>query len=584
MCGIVGYYGQGNATEIAFKCLKNLEYRGYDSFGACLYTNNGLFFFKKVGKISQFHDESLLPFCNIAITHSRWATHGGISERNAHPHTDCRDDIAVVHNGIIENYEILKENLENLGHLFRSETDTEVVPHLIEEFCKKMSYDEAVFNTLRMLEGNSSFLILSKKNKGIYAARLGSPLVLGIASDGTFIASDVVAFLEHTNKIIYLNDGEIARIGEGLIFHDISGNELKKEVEVTELSAESAKLSGYDSFMIKEIYEQGNCMARASNICEKPLEDASEIIKNGSRIIFLACGTAYHAAMLGQIFFSEKTNRIPLCIIASEFGNSSKNINEKDCIIAISQSGETADLLNAVRVAKNKGAKIVSIVNIQSSTLCRESDVIIPINVGIEIAVASTKAFTGQVCALWLLSNLLAKEHELAKIKLKRLSSEMNAFLNSNLRDEIYLVAEKINLKNIFIIGRGYLYPIALEGALKIKEVSNILAEGYAGGELKHGPLALIEKGTPCIVLADGLTEKEILNNASEVKARGGEIIGISANNSAIFDEFIRLPENQETELFFITVVLQLLAYELGKLNGRDIDHCRNLAKSVTVK
>lgn len=584
MCGIVGYYGKGNATEIAFKCLKNLEYRGYDSFGTCLYTENGLFFFKKVGKISQFHGESLLPSCNIAIMHSRWATHGGISERNAHPHTGCRDDIAVVHNGIIENYEEIKKNLISLGHKFRSDTDTEVIPHLIEEFSKKMPYNEAVFNALRMLEGNSSMLILSKNSQGIYAARLGSPLVLGISADGTYIASDVVAFLEHTNKVIYLNDGEIAKIGDGLIFYDTSGNELKKEVEVTELSAESAKLSGYGTFMIKEIYEQGDCIARAFNIYEKPLHDAHEIIKNSPRIIMAACGTAYHAALLGQIMFAEKTGRIPLSIIASEFGSISKNINSNDCIIAISQSGETADLLNAVRAAKAKGAKIISIVNIQSSTLCRKSDVVIPINVGIEVAVASTKAFIGQVCALSLLASIWPNEYELARIKLKRLSTKINTFLSSSIQDNVHNIAKKVNGKEMFIIGRNYLYPIALEGALKIKEVSNIFAEGYAGGELKHGPLALIEDGTPCMVLVSNATEKEILNNASEIKARGGRIIGISANDSGIFDELIQIPKSENEELFFITVILQMLAYELGKLNGRDIDHCRNLAKSVTVK
>ena len=299
MCGIAGYYGKGNATEIAFKCLKNLEYRGYDSFGACIKTESGLFFFKKVGKISQFHDESLLPASNIAIMHSRWATHGNVTEKNAHPHTDCNDNFAVVHNGIIDNYEEIKENLLYLGHKFRSETDTEVIPHLIEEFSKNMPYDNAVFNALRMLKGSYAVLVLAKDSSNIYASRNGSPLVLGISTDAPYVDSDIPAFLEFTNQIIYLNDGDVARIGgEGLLFYNLSGQEIKKDVEVTDLSSDNAKLNGYEHFMLKEIHEQGNCLARVSNINEKYLLDASTLIKNSRRIILIACGTAYHAASI----------------------------------------------------------------------------------------------------------------------------------------------------------------------------------------------------------------------------------------------------------------------------------------------
>lgn len=584
MCGIAGYYGKGNATDIAFKCLKNLEYRGYDSFGACLKTENGFFIFKKVGKISQFKDEALLPASNVAIMHSRWATHGNVTEKNAHPHTDCTDSIAVVHNGIIDNHETLKENLISLGHRFRSDTDTEIIPHLVEEFCKNMPYDNAVFNALRMLEGSFALLILSKDEKNVYAVRNGSPLVLGIKNDATFIASDIPAFLEFTNQVIHLNDGEVARIGEGLLFYDISGKELKKEVEITELSPESAKLNGFQHYMLKEIYEQGDCLARVSNIEEKILVAAASIIKKSRRIIFVACGTAYHAALLGQKFFSETSNRIPLVLLASEFESISKNINENDCIIAVSQSGETADVLFAVKDAKAKKAKILAIVNVQGSSLCREADIIIPINAGIEIAVASTKAFLSQIGALLLLANAIVDNTEITKIKLRTLSEKINSFLDSNLKEDILDLISKTNNDYILLIGRGKCFPVALEGALKIKEVSNILSEGYAGGELKHGPLALVEKGTSCIVICDEKTKKDILNNASEVKARGGTIIGIAPFESTIFDYRLKISANDGEEYLFSAIVLQLIAYKLGKAMNRDIDHCRNLAKSVTVK
>ncbi len=584
MCGIAGYYGKGNATEIAFKCLKNLEYRGYDSFGACLKTENGLFLFKKVGKISQFKDESLLPACNVAIMHSRWATHGHVSEKNAHPHTDCNDDIAVVHNGIIDNYEDLKKNLLSLGHKFRSDTDTEVIPHLVEEFNKNMDYDNAVFNALRMLKGSYAILILSKKEKNLYAARNGSPFVIGVSPDATYIASDIPAFLEFTNEVIYMNDGEIARIGEGILFYDISGKEIKKEVEVSDLSPESAMLNGFEHFMLKEICEQGDCIARSSNINENSLLAGASIIKSSKRIFLIACGTAYHASLLGQKFFSEYSGRIPLVILASEFDGVSKNINEHDCIIAVSQSGETADVISAVKNAKSKNAKIIAIVNTQGSSLCREAGVIIPINAGIEIAVASTKAFLCQVAALLLLASTLSDNQNLIRIKLKSLSNEINSFLENSLNEKIIDLIGKINTGHILIIGRNNCFPIALEGALKIKEVSNLIAEGYAGGELKHGPLALVENNTACIVICDDETKNDVLNNAMEIKARGGYIIGISPFESNVFDSHLPIPSVGKEEFLFSAIALQLIAYELGKANNRDIDHCRNLAKSVTVK
>jgi glucosamine--fructose-6-phosphate aminotransferase (isomerizing) len=583
MCGIIGYKGNKNATEIVIEGLKRLEYRGYDSWGIAL-KNKRLDLIKEVGKIGDFSNASKLNKSKIAIGHTRWATHGKVTEENAHPHISCDKKIAVVHNGIIENFQELKKELEK-KHKFISETDTEVIPHLIEENMK-LGFEEAVKKTLKRLEGNYAIVVIHQDEEKVIAARKGSPLVLGVGKDEFFVASDVPAFLKHTNKVIYLDDGEIVIINQKIKIFDQHNKEVKKEVNQIDWTLEQAQKNGYAHYMLKEIYEQKETLMRAINQKEDEIKKIAEEINKGFGTFFIACGTAHHAALTASYIFSQVTKKHINVVLASEFPNYEHFLTEKTLVIPISQSGETADVLEAVKVAKQKKSKVIAIVNVTGSTLMRIADVFFKINAGPEIAVASTKAFTSQLALLTMLAYACNGKLEEGKEILKKTAEYVGEMLKKDFEDKIKELALKIREKNhIFTIGRSVNYPIALEAALKIKEVSYIHAEGFAGGELKHGTLALIEEGTPCIVfVAHDETKKEIISNAMEIKARGGYIIGVSPENNPVFDFFIKVPDNGALSPIVNIIPAQLLAYHLGLARDCDIDRCRNLAKSVTVK
>ncbi len=583
MCGIIGYKGNKNATEIVIEGLKRLEYRGYDSWGIAT-KNKEIDITKKVGKIGDFFGTEGLKKSKIAIAHTRWATHGKVTEKNAHPHASCDKKIAVVHNGIIENFQELKKELEK-RHKFLSETDTEIIPHLIEENMK-FGFEEAVKKSLQRLEGNYAIVVIHQDEEKIIAARKGSPLVLGLGKDEFFIASDVPAFLKHTNKVIFLDDGEIAIINQKIKIFDQHNKEVKKEISQIDWTLEQAQKNGYSHYMLKEIYEQKETLIRAINQKEDEIKRIAEEINKGFGTFFIACGTAHHAALTASYIFSQVTKKHINVVLASEFPNYEHFLTEKTLVIPISQSGETADVLEAVKVAKQKKSKVIAIVNVTGSTLMRLADVFFKINAGPEIAVASTKAFTSQLALLTLLAYACNGKLEEGKEKLKKTAEYVGEMLKKDFEDKIKELAMKIREKNhIFTIGRSVNYPIALEAALKIKEVSYIHAEGFAGGELKHGTLALIEEGTPCIVfVANDETKKEIISNAMEIKARGGYIIGVSPENNSVFDFFIKVPDNGALSPIVNIIPAQLLAYHLGLARDCDIDRCRNLAKSVTVK
>lgn len=583
MCGIIGYKGNKNATEIAIEGLKKLEYRGYDSWGIAL-KNKEINLIKKVGKIGDFSNVSKLNKSKIAIGHTRWATHGKVTEENAHPHISCDKKIAVVHNGIIENFQELKKELEK-KHKFVSGTDTEVIPHLIEENMK-LGFEEAVKKTLKRLEGNYAIVAIHQDEEKIIAARKGSPLVLGVGKDEFFVASDVPAFLKYTNKVMFLDDGEIAIINHKIKVFNQDNKEVKKEISQIDWTLEQAQKNGYPHYMLKEIYEQKETLMRAINQKEDEIKRIAEEINKGFGTFFIACGTAHHAALTASYIFSQITKKHINVVLASEFPNYEHFLTEKTLVIPISQSGETADVLEAVKVAKQKKSKVIAIVNVTGSTLMRLADVFFQTNAGPEIAVASTKAFTSQLALLTMLAYACNGTLEEGEEKLKKTAGYVGEMLKKDFEDKIKELAMKIKEKDhIFTIGRSVNYPIALEAALKIKEVSYIHAEGFAGGELKHGTLALIEEGTPCIVfVANDETKKEIISNAMEIKARGGYIIGVSPENNQVFDFFIKVPDNGALSPIVNTIPAQLLAYHLGLARDCDIDRCRNLAKSVTVK
>lgn len=584
MCGIIGYKGNRNATEIVVEGLKRLEYRGYDSWGVAI-KGKKIDLIKKVGKIGEFHNTSTLKKSKIAIGHTRWSTHGRVTEDNAHPHMSCDKKIAVVHNGIIENFQELKKELQK-NHKFSSETDTEVIPHLIEENMDS-GFEEAVKKTIKRLEGNYAIVVINKDEEKIIAARKGSPLILGLGKNEIFIASDTPAFLKYTNKVIFLDDEEFVVINEKIKICNLkTDKEIIREKKEIRWNLEQAQKNGYPHFMIKEIFEQQTTLRRAIKQDDEKIKKIAGEINKSFGTFFVACGTAYHAALTASYIFSRITKKHINIVLASEFPNYEHFLTKKTLVIPISQSGETADVLDAVKSAKEKGAKIISIVNVIGSTLMRQSDNYFQTNAGPEIAVASTKAFTSQLALLTLLAYACNGELEKGKKRLENTADCIKKILKEEFEKKIRELAAKIKEKNhIFLIGRSVNYPIALEAALKIKEVSYIHAEGFAGGELKHGTLALIEEGTPCIVfVADDENKKEIISNAMEIKSRGGYIIGISPEDNEAFDYFIKVPNSGSLSPIINIIPSQLLAYHLGRERGCDIDRCRNLAKSVTVK
>lgn len=614
MCGIVGYLGNRDAYPILIKGLRRLEYRGYDSSGVAMISDDAqLNVYKTKGKVSDLED-----FCkdkdlsgHVGIAHTRWATHGEPSSRNAHPHYSESKNLAIIHNGIIENYNEIKRNLIANGVHFRSDTDTEVLIQLIEYVQNKKNLDllTAVQLSLHQVIGAYAIAILDKKNPNqIIAARKQSPLVVGIGDNEFFLGSDASPIIEYTDKVVYLEDGNIAvmRLGEGLKVVNIFNRELNPEIQTVDLNLGQIEKGGFPHFMLKEIFEQPeclrNCMRGRVNVDNDKITlsaiiDHKDVLLGAKRVIIVACGTSWHAGLIGK-YLIENFCRIPVDVeYASEFRYSNPVVSDGDVVIAISQSGETADTLAAVDIAKKKGAFIYGICNVIGASIPRATDTGSYIHVGPEIGVASTKAFTGQVTVLAMFALALAKEKNVIDDKvysdaIKELWSipeKMKTVLGLNNRiadlSRIFTYA-----RNFLYLGRGYCYPVALEGALKLKEISYIHAEGYPAAEMKHGPIALIDSDMPVVVIAthNKMYEK-ILSNIQEIKARQGKVIALVSKGddtiSRIADEVIELPDTMECFESLIDVIpLQLLAYHVAVCKGKNVDQPRNLAKSVTVE
>jgi glucosamine--fructose-6-phosphate aminotransferase (isomerizing) len=592
VCGIFGYIGERNdAGSIVVKGLKNLEYRGYDSWGVAMRLKDGsLRVEKEVGKIGAIKPEAFNEESSLAVAHSRWATHGGVTRENAHPHFSCDESIAVVHNGIIENFEELRSELKTKGHTFKSETDTEVIPHLIEEELKVkgMTLEQATRAACRKFHGRYAILAFDKNSQSLVAARTGSPLIVGVGKGEFFIASDIPAFLEHTRTVQYLDDGEMVVVSGGKIrFSDIeSGEERKKRLVTIDWTIKDAEKGEYDHYMLKEIMDQKESILRAIHQKDEEILEVAKAIETCLGCILTGCGTAGKVCMTADYFFSVVAKRHVNFTPASEFPIFHHFLKPESLIIVVSQSGETADVLEAMKVAKKAGSKVLAIVNTQGSSIARTADYTLLINAGPEKAVASTKAATGQMAVLLLIAHAVAGKLNAGRTLLLETGGQINDMLNPRYIERIRGIAEEIHHHgNVYIIGKGWNYPMALESAIKIQEVSYIHAEGFAAGELKHGPIALIEQGTPCIALMgnDEFTS-DMISNIQELKARGAMIIAVSPKRFDIFDHWLKVPDAGAAQPIVNVIPIQILAYYLAVLRGRDPDMPRNLAKSVTVK
>jgi len=583
MCGIIGYIGNKNANEIVLEGIKRLEYRGYDSVGVAFINNGKIIIKKDVGKIDEVHSKLnfLQPKSNIGVGQSRWATHGGVTKENAHPHSDCNEKIAIVHNGIIENYQEIKEFLKRRGHNFKSQTDSEVIAHLIEEFSKHLDFENACKKSFSMLQGSFAVLVVNKNEEKIIGIRKDSPLVIGINENESFAASDIYALLPFTKNFIFLNNYDFVVWEKGKVkIENLIDGKVERRIERIDINVEEADKKDFHHYMIKEILEQADVFERASSQNEKKIEIFIEEIRRAKKIFLVAAGTSYHASLAGIYLFS-KAGILAKPVVASEFNNFLNVVDENTLVIAVSQSGETADVLDAIRKAKERKAKIFSIVNVYGSSLTRESDEFLLMNAGFEIGVAATKTYIAELAIFLLLYSKLTNK----KINKEEIKAKILDLLSRSRREHIEKVAELLKDKqHIFLIGRGLEYVTALEAALKIKEIPYIHAEAFPGGELKHGTIALIEKGTPCITFVSKENEKEILSNAMEIKSRGGFIIGASPFNNEIFDIWIKVPEDSEASLVYQIIPMQLLAYQLAVLKGYNPDYPRNLSKAVVVK
>ena len=611
MCGIVGYTGPREAYPIIITGLKRLEYRGYDSTGVAL-LNSGLKVYKKKGRVADLENTIIGKdlHANIGIGHTRWATHGEPSDRNAHPHTSASGKLAMIHNGIIENYAQIKKELENKGYSFTSETDTEVLLNFIEDIKQNNDCDleEAVRVALKRVTGAYCILLINADDpQTIIAARKGSPLVIGVGKGEHFLGSDASPMLEYTKEVVYVNDYELAIVKPDELILKNLGNE-KITPFITKLDMELAAIEkgGYDHFMLKEIFEQpstihdclrGRLDATAGTITMSGVQNNMEHFKNANRIIIVACGTSWHAALLAEYIFEELC-RIPVEVeYASEFRYRNPIINKGDIIIAISQSGETADTLVAIEKAKEQGAVIFGIVNVVGSSIARISDGGAYTHAGPEIGVASTKAFTGQLAVIAMMALKVAKEkgtisdkrYSELLLELEAVPEKVQALLKN--AEAVKVIAEKYKgSANALFLGRGYNFPIALEGALKLKEISFIHAEGYPAAEMKHGPIALVTEALPVVFVAtkDSYHEK-IVSNIQEIKARKGKVIAIVTEGDEVIpglaDDIFYVPSADEIIAPMLsTIPLQLLSYYVGIAKGVDVDKPRNLAKSVTVE
>lgn len=608
MCGIVGYIGSNSAVPILIDGLRRLEYRGYDSGGIAVIEKGKLVVEKKQGKLSVLDDlvKDTEWTATVGIGHTRWATHGKPSDENAHPHVDCTGKFAIIHNGIIENYLELRENLISRGHTMKSETDTETMVHLIEELYDG-DLEQAVINAVKKAQGAYALVVVSEHEPDkIVAVRKTSPMVVGLGEGEYFIASDIPAILQHTRKAFIMNDGEMVVVTkDGAKVKDFDGHPIEKEVFEVNWDIAAAEKGGYPHFMLKEIFEQPDALAKTMSgrvkdgvINFPELEGLAPLLKDVGTIHLIACGTAYHAGMVGK-YAIEKLARIPACAdVASEFRYRDPIINPGDVAVIISQSGETADTLAGLREAKARGAKIVAVTNVVGSSVAREADYVLYTWAGPEIAVASTKAYTTQVLVMLMFALWLAA-HKGGQLKTEALKPLVDGLANIPAKaDKLLEQAEVIKnmsekyskCEDAFFIGRGLDYGVALEGQLKLKEISYIHAEAYAAGELKHGTLALIEEGVPVVAL---VTQKDLydktLSNVQEVLARGATVIAVARQNDEEIKksaaDIIRIPECDDLLMPLLTVIpLQLLSYYIAVARGCDVDQPRNLAKSVTVE
>jgi glucosamine--fructose-6-phosphate aminotransferase (isomerizing) len=610
MCGIVGYIGNKNCVPILINGLKRLEYRGYDSAGIGILNEKNALVIKQKGKVALLEDkiEELHLNSNIGIGHTRWATHGIPNEINAHPHVNNDGTLFLIHNGIIENYQVIKKSLLNNGFKFSSETDSEVIVHLIDSFLKKgFDLTKSVQLALNEIEGTYGLAIVySKEPDKIIAARKGSPLVVGIGEEENFVASDVSAILSYTKQVIYLEDGEIAVLKKNdFCAKTIYDKEIEKEVHEITMSLEEIDRGGYTHFMLKEIMEQPETVRNSirGRIIEEEgssilggLTDVVEKLVDSKRIIITACGTSWHAGLVGEYMF-EQFCRIPTEVeYASEFRYRNPIVQKDDAILFISQSGETADTLAALREAKLKGALVLGICNVVGSSIARETNAGVYTHAGPEIGVASTKAFTSQLTVLALITLLIARRKNMSRIDGKSIADELKLIPDKiekilKLNNEIEKIADEFkNSKNFLYLGRGYNFPVALEGALKLKEISYIHAEGYPAAEMKHGPIALIDENMPVVFIAPkDSTYDKIVSNIQEVKARGGRTIAIASEEDNEIDKLvdytIKIPDTIRMLMPILTVIpLQLLAYHIAVKKGLNVDQPRNLAKSVTVE
>jgi len=610
MCGIVGYVGNRIALPILIDGLKRLEYRGYDSAGVALLQDGKLLIKKCVGKVSQLEEmtKDLKSTATVGIGHTSWATHGAPNDINAHPHMDCHNNIALIHNGVIENFATLKKKLETLGHVFKSATDTEVLVHLIEEFSRwNEDLDQAVRGALKEVTGTYGIIVLDVfKPDTLVVARKGSPLVIGYGDEEIVVASDASALVQHTRKVTYLEDGEIAIVtAHEVTIKTLSDVEITKVVEELTFDLEQIEKGGFTHFMLKEIHEQpetiensmrGRLLEEEGTVKLGGLSEVADKIIRAPRLIFAACGTSWHAALIGE-YMLEQYARISVEVeYASEFRYRNPILTKDDVVLLISQSGETADTLAALREAKAQGATVIGICNVVGSSIARESDGGVYIHAGPEIGVASTKAFTSQLTVLALLTILIARGKGMSREKgielvreLRRLPEKVQTILSDSKKIE-YIAQEFKDTKNFLYLGRGYNFPAALEGALKLKEISYIHAEGYPAAEMKHGPIALIDENMPVVFIApQDRTYEKIMSNIQEVKARNGKVIAIVNNEEDsirnLADYKIYVPQTLDLFSPILSVIpLQLLAYYIAVSRGCNVDQPRNLAKSVTVE
>ncbi|PHY09522.1 MAG: glutamine--fructose-6-phosphate transaminase (isomerizing) [Nitrosarchaeum sp.] len=586
MCSIIGYYGNEMAAPIIVKGLKRMEYRGYDSVGVATESNGQIVLKKGIGKVEEVNSKIQLDVLpgKIGIGHTRWATHGKVTEVNAHPHYSTSGKIAIVHNGIIENFEVLKIELEKEGYIFKSETDSEIIANLLQKNYEVLKdVKNTIIKTVAELKGHYAFVAMFE-NGQLAAARFHEPLIVGIGKNSYFLSSDVLGFIEQTDNAIYIENGNFVIIDKSkLEILDFNGENVKQEITKVSKEFADAYKGDYAHFTLKEISEQVDTIFKAGESTKDAIKNTANQIKNSKNIYITGSGTSYNAALIAKHILGKYAKIKVDTVISSELQFSSDLIELNSTLIAISQSGESADVLDAVSIAKKVNCKVISIVNSLTSSLARESDIIIGMNCGPEIGVAATKSFTSQIMIIYKITEELAKET--FEIKYKEISESISKILENH--DQIRHIAKEIKkISDIYVLGRGIHYPIAIESALKLKELTYIHAEGIPGGELKHGPLALMDSNVFVIIInPNDTTYSDTLTSAREIKARGAKIIGISDKKSDIYDYWIEIPKSNEISYPILeTIPIQLLSYYAALEKDTDPDYPRNLAKSVTVK